>query len=306
MSSASSHDPNLKSWESYHVKYHDAEISIHQARIVTIVAGEVLKKYPKNLPPKLADNLRSFMRALARSVPSLNNAAGESPAASPPERDTEESRKRSLNLTEKESELNWSTLLIYGSRVVSKRPVEVDFVRLLFMQELILLYAHLDGFMNDTLKAIISARPEVLRNKKKTMTWDEALSSGDWDTLVGQLGERLVFEFGWEPISKRIDLLKSEFGLDIKSPKKEVGFITRFDQVRNVLVHNGGRASQEYLRRTGDKRTKLGDPIPITAKNVSSVSSYISLLCGDIFTAVSVKFFQKDRSDLSGILMRGE
>ena len=87
-------------------------------------------------------------------------------------------------------------------------------------------------------------------------------------------------------------------GLNIEIPNSEFSILEEAENIRNIVVHNGGRISQEYINRTEKSGLNVGDLIPITAEFMEKVS-YISLLLGwDIFVLVSKKFFNIDDSKL--------
>ena len=73
------------------------------------------------------------------------------------------------------------------------------------------------------------------------------------------------------------------------------------ENIRHIIVHNGGRASQEFINRTGRNDLAVGEIVPVTAEYVGDVSSSSRLLASELFTKVSKKFFQVGESDLDGV-----
>ena len=170
---------------------------------------------------------------------------------------------------------------------------EMDFSRILNSQALVMLFAHLDAFMADRMRSICRVRPEVLKCDKK-MEWSDIVSSGSWDKLMDQMIEEYVYTFGWRSVKKRIDFLNKQIGLAIDFSDSDSTLIEDFENIRNVIIHNGGKVSQEYIDRSGRADLSIGSPIPVALEDVRKVFKATGGLGQAIFKAIAKKFYNQD------------
>lgn len=287
-------------WESYRATYKNYLMSTSQVAILTLVSGEAVKDFPKNLPEELREPLLSGMREVANALREVAEAA-------------EKGKRVSVSLGRPndptKGKLLTSVIYLFMSQVKVDGPQDINetfkegFERLLSSQAVIMAFAHLDAFMSDTMRAICVARPEVLKSEKK-IEWSTALTFDKKEDLIKYLIERYVFEFGWLNLSKRVEHLKKQIGLNLVVPESELELLDMAENIRHVAVHNGGRASQEFIERTGRNDLAIGDFVPITFEDIEKISSVARLLASDLFEAVSKKFFGIEDDQLTGVLRR--
>jgi len=290
-------------WETYRGIYHGYEISVNQTRILAIVAGEVLREFPRRIPGELREpvgtRLGEFVRALETAIDRLSGSTGEA------ESETIQVKPADSDEAEIHGELARAVLQLYIAEVMLGGSVsQPDFARLVYSQELVMVFAHLDAFMADSLRSVCQVRPEVLRTDRR-IQWAEVLSYGGWEELLGHLAERCVFEFGWQPVYRRVEFLNEEMGLGLGGDAYDLKLLDEAENVRHVLIHNGGRASQEFIARTGRSDVAVGELVPVTSEYVAKVSDSSRLLAGELFVQVSKKFFHVDDSRISGVVRPG-
>lgn len=181
----------------------------------------------------------------------------------------------------------------------------INYERLLYQQELIMMFAHLDAFIADTLRIICQARPEMLK-RKKSIEWSTILSCGGWQELMDFLVEQFVYEFGWPPLRKRLKMMDEQLGIQISYPDYDfdISLLEEAENIRHILVHNGGRVSKEYIDRVGQYNLQVGDYIPLTFDYLEDVLSASRILVGELFLSVSEKFFGLDPLKITGVWRR--
>lgn len=286
-------------WETYRTLYQNYQISLNQTRVLAIVAGEVLKEFPRRIPKSLrepvATGLREFVAALEAALSGVRGATGKAVSQSV------ETKPVHSHEGEIHSDLLDAVLKMYIAQVmVGASLPEVDFGRLVHSQELVMQFAHLDAFMADSLRSVCHVRPEVLRSDKK-IEWATVLSCSGWEELLDQLAERYVFEFGWQPLPRRVEFLNHELGLGLGSWGYDLKVLEEAEKTRHIIVHNGGRASQEYVARTGRSDIPIGEFVPVTAEYTADVCETARLLASELFVEVSKKFFGVKDSEISGV-----
>jgi hypothetical protein len=293
--------------------------------VLNLAAGEVLRDFPARLPEGLREPLGRDMLKVGRMLTEAVSEIGVGVEAEERARmlDQElsrveaeieaESKKGKVKTTsaeldqmDTEGRIFVHVLFMFiALSLLDISPHDLDFNRLLCSQQLVMVLAHLDAFMADSLRAICRVRPEVLMSEKK-LEWSTLISCGGWDELLAHLIEQYVFEFGWRSIYKRVQFLKEQLGLVIDFPESDIELLEEAENIRNIIVHNGGRVSQEYIARTGRDDLRIGDFVPVTLEYVDEVSMAASTLAGELFVEVSRKFFGIEESEISGVLRRGQ
>jgi len=186
--------------------------------------------------------------------------------------------------------------------MLGRKPRKFDFARRLRAQELVMLLAHFDAFMADSVRAICKGAPDTLK-RSKTLTWEGILQCESWDNLVAHLIEEMAFSFGWNSARQKIEALQKEFGVVVSANEKDLVTLETAEQFRHLLVHNDGRVSREYNKRAR-KALRIGTPIDISRRFIDEVTSAVSMVASDTFIAVATKFFSADPASLTGIWRR--
>lgn len=259
--------------------------------VVTLVAHDVLRDWPKSLP----ENTRKPLEEARNKWRDLMTALLDHKITS----EQFDGELTSL-YAEWEKVKGQSALFKTVIRMSLFRPntasSEIDFKRIVNSQAYVMVFAHLDAFMADSIRAVCKLRPEVMKCDK-TMEWVDIISCGTWDRLLTQLSEQYSFQFGWQSLVKRIDFLRSQIGLKLTFPEEKLKVIDDAENIRNVLVHNGGNASQEFLDRSKRSDLALGEQVPVTLESVRTLVGTISELGDRLYEAIAEKFYGKQNPE---------
>ena len=278
-------------WEDYHKMYWVYELSVNQSKVLNFFGQEIFKEFPKGLPDDIKGQWENNRKFLLEMLVQITNE--------PINENSENLESKMKDIEPGNLDIFMNQLAIYNSSIHLglKTPEDINFQRLFFSQELIMACAHLEAFLSDSLRVICRVRPEILKSGKK-IDRSTIIDSGNWDKVIECIIEDYIYEFGWKTLKDKIKFLKDKIGLNVEIPNSELSILEEAENIRNIVVHNGGRISQEYINRTEKSDLNVGDLIPITAEFMGKVS-YISLLLGwDIFALVSKKFFDIDGSKL--------
>ena len=170
-------------------------------------------------------------------------------------------------------------------------------------QAVAMMFAHTDAFVADTLRVVCRVKPEVLRTGKQ-LTWETALSYPSMDDLLSGLVEEFSYEFGWKTLRHRLEFFHDRFGVDLDIPPDELNLLKTFEQRRHLIIHNGGVVTEKYIAETGDANTRVGRPIVVSRADVRTLGNTVSLLGGELFCAIAVKYLAAKPSDLTQVLHR--
>jgi hypothetical protein len=162
-------------------------------------------------------------------------------------------------------------------------------------------FAHLDAFLGDCLAAACRARPEIL-SRGKTIEWKAVVALGSWEALLKHLRDEYVFEFTWEPVRRRIDLLAERLGLECEFPPGNLELLEHAALFRHAIVHNGSRVSRALDQDSG----RMGERLLLPQAYSAAVSMAALRVGGRLFAAIAQKFFEQDPKALAGILFGSE
>lgn len=285
--------------DQYRQIYHDTVGAIHQTEVIALASAAALKDFPKNLPSSSKDRFVKTMRELATGLTKAMEDPGGS--SEPRARVTRPSKQ-----VETDEPFISPAIMMVISRVLSgKQDINVDLIPLIYAQQLVITIAHLDAFMGDSLRTICRSEPRLLRRSKQ-ISWERVLEAGAWDPLIDSLVEEYAYELGWMSIAERVSYFRDDVGVTIKIPQEDLTLLTEAEQLRHLVVHNGGRTNREFVRRTGRVDVPIGQVVPITREHVGKVSSATLLVCSDVFVGVATKFFGANESTLTGVFRRVE
>lgn len=277
--------------EAYTRLYHDAVISIYGSRVVSLGAGEALSDFPERLPEPARRVYRAEQEFVRRVITGEPNKDYSDPAVS----------AELGPLTERLRAFAGNATMLISTRLFAgAKDTTPDFSRLISSQELALTIAHLEAFLCDSVRAICRAEPAVLRRRKQ-LTWEDVLAAGDWERLTDMLIELCAYDFGWRTLREKVRTLTSEFGLTLSVPEDGLVLLSDAEQRRHAVMHNGGRASAEFLRKSNHESLSLNEQIPIEEAFLSRVNVEAGALCSEVFVALSEKHFGIPRAANSGV-----
>ena len=298
-------EKNRPSLKNYLQRYHDFLNALQASRLISIVAEEALRNFPKGLPKKSRQSITTLLIDIAK-ISFVDTQHLKAPTRPSHKRHGLYVSSGGVSVKSK-SRLASTALMLFFSQCLSgkhlPRSGRIDFTYRLRAQELVMLFAHLDAFFGDTLRIVCLQNPSILR-RSKTLTWEEILACGNWEAVVRRLTETQAYEFGWKSTKEKLLYLERELGVKIVSPNKDLASLEAAEQVRHLVMHNNCRVSQEHLRRTGRTDINIGDPIPLTNEFTEKTAIAVTLVGSDLARAISKKFFEATENDLKIIWRR--
>jgi hypothetical protein len=234
-------------WEDYFRSYRLFEVSINQSIIVAEAASYALSNFPKRLPRKWQVLLKSAEKQFFDTAESFIIP------------DQEERLIDAYNLFNSIAHDHNDTLDIFrpaflvnfNTVLLNNEDSKVQFSEAVYAQLLVMIFAHLDAFLTDTIRAICVIQPNVLKSQKQ-MDWASIIALGNWDALFETMTEKFVYEYGFKGVVKRIEKMQKDFGIKPAISEFTLLKIEVAEYVRNLLIHNGGRVNHEFLQLTKD------------------------------------------------------
>jgi hypothetical protein len=280
--------------EKYGQIFNDFCVGLKQIEILCAVATYTLDDFPNNLPENLR---RSLVTAITEISEQLNH---DKTKPEPQIVDVEVALNSKLEKQLVQSVLEF---IMMKSNKKVKKITDPNFGRVICSQSLIIVFAHLEAFMTDTIKFICDACPEVLKSKNKKISFEDALK---FESNIKQLLiDRYTYEFGWKSIDEKLAFFKSEFGLKLEIVDSNIDVLKEAENVRHIIVHNGGRISQQFIDKSKNKRFKIGGFVTFSFREIIAISQITHYLASKMYVETIKKFAKGyENSNLDGVFLQ--
>lgn len=127
------------------------------------------------------------------------------------------------------------------------------------------LFSEFDSFIGGLLKVIYTKKADLLKSIAREITFSDLLQYDDLNAIKLDMLEKEIDSIRRESYVEQFAILETKFSLKTLKAFPEWGEFVELSQRRNILVHNGGRVSDQYLMmcdRAGyefKQRPKIGD-----------------------------------------------
>lgn len=281
-------------WDSYRLRYVNAKKAIFQSRVTSLAAHEALKDFPKNLSPKQNKEIKGLLNKLLDIGDKIDQDSNISIYSQP--------NSQKFETKHHVGTITGSVFHFLILHALEGKGIEhINFEPLLLSQELIILIAHVDAFISDSIRAMCKVNPKIMISEKK-ISWRDIIEAENWDNLISFLIEEHSYKLGWESITNRINHICERHGLKI-SISDAIRRLSEAEQLRHIIIHNGSRVSQEYLKKTGRTDVELDELIIITQEYTKQVAEDALLLINNLFLSISNKFFGVDIEENDDFLL---
>ena len=312
-------------WTDYRRVFLNYQQTVTQNRIISLLTNQILRNFPENLPKDIGVPARQALnQIIANMVKAKENKIEEINVPELGEikfrigyrRDEKGLNKFSLQMEDLKDENQREKVLetklaiemfgLISCAIGRKEKIDFknfDFQRFNSFQSLIMHFSSFEGILADSIRVICSTRPEVMK-KKRTIEWDEVLSVDSMQELIGILTDKFVREIGWQSLEERVNTFRELFGLEINLTNEEISTLKKVDLIRNLIVHNAGKANSEYLKLEPTQNLKIGDYIPISSEFLEHAAVSLQFIACDIYLEISKKYFGIDAEANTCVMKR--
>lgn len=125
--------------------------------------------------------------------------------------------------------------------------------RNLFHHSISQLVTNFEIFLNEITEDILWRNVQLLSTEQKQLTNKDIFQLGDIDAIKTSLIQNKVMDHAMSAYPKRIDSFQKLFHIGVHSKKSpiELPVVQDLMEVRNVIQHNDGHCSPQYLTRMG-------------------------------------------------------
>ena len=186
-------------------------------------------------------------------------------------------------------EKDTSVLEIYEGNINEILKKAFNFERILLSVELVFLFANLEAFLIESLKVICLICPNSMITKEKNYSKEDIIEQGSWENLINFFVEDESFKLGKQSLEEKLESFK-RFGIELSDLSIDMEFIIEINQIRNLIVHNGGIINQEYIKKTGKKSLRVGNLIPLDTILLGKSYNEFSNIVQGLFKIIGEKF----------------
>lgn len=173
------------------------------------------------------------------------------------------------------------------------------------------LFSEYDAFLGSLLKLIYSRKPDLLKGISRQISFNDLLDYENLNAVKFDMLEKEVETFRRSSYSEQFSTLESKFGLKLRS-FPEWGEFIEISQRRNLIVHNGGLVSDQYLivcDRENHKfleRPKPGDLLKLNGTYFSRATIVVSkvafMLCHTLWRKLFPSEFEVAHNEANSTL----
>lgn len=250
--------------------------SICEGRVTSIVAEATLADFPRNLPSGLNVDLGHDLKHVLDSVMESVEASFRKGQVRRVEGGISVDIDTVVPLSgkgERYRELFEPAFYLYSQAIaLGLDPSMAAFREHIFSQELVMIFAHLEAFMNDTLRTICRIRPQALGEG----IFSKRLVTGNGELLrnVVEVLDRATTSLS---LPERLAILQ-DLAVGVLSSGDQISKLEKGRKLRNSVVHKGGR---------------LVAKVPISSKYVHDVWRSALRLGAEVYRGVSRVLFEK-------------
>ncbi len=198
-----------------------------------------------------------------------------------PEISKESARLKTFTLDSARDFAEFSSTIRQLEELRSQHSAEV-LAKSLFTQ----LFAEFDAYIGELLKAIYLKNDKLLKGISREISLSDLLEFEDINAVKLSMLEKEIETFRRDSYIEQFSTLEKKFNLSLRKFSEWPEFV-ELSQRRNILTHNGGMVSDQYLvvcDREGYKfssKPKIGDSVGVTFQyflNASRLLSKVGLM----------------------------
>ena len=173
------------------------------------------------------------------------------------------------------------------------------------------LFSEYDAFIGALLKSIYSKKPDFLKGISRQISFNDLLDYENLNAIKLDMLEKEVETFRRNSYSEQFTALELKFGLKLRL-FPEWGEFIELSQRRNLIVHNGGLVSDQYLLicdRENHKfaeRPKSGDLLQLNGAYLSRATIVVSkvafMLCHTLWRKLFPAEIEIAHSEANSVL----
>lgn len=179
-----------------------------------------------------------------------------------------------------------------------KKGFDFDFQKLHLEQEFIMYFTFLEGLFQDYLRVIYKHEPKYISGEKP-VDWKTILNLKNFDNIHEHLIEKELEKSGYQKISDLIRKLNNKpFQFRIRLKTHDIDKLHELILIRNFLIHNNSKVSNDYLEHVKTSNYSLGEEFQLDRNFLYKSYDLISHISFETLSAIAIKLFDKKYESL--------
>lgn len=168
-----------------------------------------------------------------------------------------------------------------------------------FQQEFIMYLAYIEAYFQDYRRILYKIDPLLLSNKDKTCTWEEIIENKTIEGIQELLIEKSLEKSGYDKLDVLIEKLNNKpFLMKIRIQRKYIEYLAELIIIRNMIIHNNAKVTNEYLKIHPKSRLKFGDTYQLDFELMFIVYNFLTWITFESFAALKAKYFDHQYDQL--------
>ncbi len=169
------------------------------------------------------------------------------------------------------------------------------------------LFAEFDAYIGELLKVIYLKNDKLLKGISREISLSDLLDFDDLNAVKLSMLDKEIETFRRDSYIEQFSTLEKKFNLALRKFSEWPEFV-ELSQRRNILTHNGGMVSDQYLvvcDREGHKfpsKPKIGDSLGVTFEYFENASRLLSKVGLMLAYTLWSKVFPKENEQMHGAL----
>ncbi|MFA5841628.1 MAG: hypothetical protein WC835_01530 [Candidatus Paceibacterota bacterium] len=155
---------------------------------------------------------------------------------------------------------------------------------------LVSMVSTLDTLFSKLFEYYYTEHPSKLSIENKQITFSELKSIKKIEEaqkfLISREVEILLLKNGFK---ERLKILKEDLGISIPEDSQHIKDIKKLVKIRNLIVHNEGRADEEFVSLYGDGKIKKGELIKVGQKYLADALNLVYFVGSYILQIAQIK-----------------
>ena len=164
-----------------------------------------------------------------------------------------------------------------------------NFQQVILGQEFINYLAHLEALMQDVFRHVFKNNPDLLPEDKE-IKWKEIVDKKSVEEIHDYVIDKHLEKSGYDKLSHQIEKLNNKpFLFSISIKKEKLIEIENLITIRNLILHNGSKITNDYLKLNPKSKFALNETIILTREEVNNAQLLINKVAYETYASICYK-----------------
>jgi len=144
-------------------------------------------------------------------------------------------------------------------------------------------------YFKEVLAEVVLKKPQILKSKDQEKL-DFILSHETMEDFIRAVSEKKIEELFYKGISDIEKFFEDKLGISIFKNIETRKAINRLIKQRNLIVHNRGKISKEFVKEFPELKLEVGHYLTFQYENISTINLYLNNFLIELDCEIADKF----------------